>query len=207
MNLWQRNAGDTEAARRRQAFETLWGKLLRSELPHFVVADAARDEAILAFVRALGEKATCLYSGDARIRLANYAPYLFRIEMDCMVTRQFLADGWGQSWYILISSQSPLEDIAWQLRKALVVRTDEGKDFYFRFYDPRVLRSYLPMCSQDDADKLMSKAIATLFCETHDATGILHCKANPAGILNAIGGRWRDYQLVQLSLTEERTYG
>jgi len=143
MNLWQMHAGETAQTRRQQAFDILWCKLIHNGGAHYAVVDTARDDAILSFVRNRGDEAVCLYSGDARIRLANYAPYIFRLDPNCAATREFLAKGWGQSWYILIGSPRPIADIAWQLRKALIVRTDEGKDFYFRLYDPRVLRGYL----------------------------------------------------------------
>jgi len=207
MNLWQRHAGETAKTRRQQAFDALWRKLARNEGAHYAVVDAARDDAILAQVRKLGDKAVCLYSGDARIRLANYAPYLFRLDPNCAATRQFLAKGWGQSWYILIGSQHPIADIAWQLRKALIVRTDEGKDFYFRFYDPRVLRGYLALCSQEDADKLMGESIVTLFCENHEATGLSHCRAKPVGMLGVLSGKSRNYQFGKLPLIEESAHG
>lgn len=207
MNLWQAQTGESIEDRRQQAFDTLWRKLARNEGVHYAVVDTARDDAILSFVRTQGDKAVCLYRGDARIRLANYAPYLFQIDTGCAVTRQFLAKGWGQSWYILIGSPHPIADIAWQLRKALIVRTDEGQDFYFRFYDPRVLRAYLAMSSQDDADKLMGNAMVTLFCESHDATGVTHCRAKPASMLSVLGGKSRDYHFGKLQLIEEAVHG
>lgn len=207
MNLWQTQTSESTENRRQRAFDTLWRKLARNTGAHYAVVDTARDDAILDFVRSLGDQAVCLYSGNARIRLANYAPYLVRIALHCAATRAFLAKGWGQSWYILVGSPQPMADIAWQLRKALIVRTDEGKNFYFRFYDPRVLRAYLAQCTQEDADKLMGKAIVTLFCEDHDATGIARCRAKPAGMLSALGGKSRHYQYDKRQLTEETTHG
>jgi hypothetical protein len=32
------------------------------------------------------------------------------------------------------------------LRKFLIVQSEEGKEMYFRYYDPRVLRVFLPTC-------------------------------------------------------------
>jgi hypothetical protein len=37
-------------------------------------------------------------------------------------------------------------------RKFLLVKIDGNEgDFYFRFYDPRVLRAFLPTCAPDEA--------------------------------------------------------
>jgi hypothetical protein len=34
----------------------------------------------------------------------------------------------------------------------LLVSDENGKTFYFRFYDPRVLRVYLPTCNAEELD-------------------------------------------------------
>ncbi len=46
----------------------------------YAVTDAARDDAILKFVQQNRDIAHGLYRRDAKLRLANYAPYLFRID-------------------------------------------------------------------------------------------------------------------------------
>lgn len=173
----------------------------------YAVTDATRDDAILEFIRQNSDIAHCLYRGDARIRLANYAPYLFRIELGDTAIRRFLTEGWGQSWYILLAGSSTIEAILIQLRKALIVRSEAGKDLYFRFYDPRVLRSYLPLCSQADVAKLMGKAIETLFCETHDAQHLFQCHAHPTSLIKRISGVQRDYRQSRTPLIENPAYG
>ena len=58
-----------------------------------------------------------------------------------------------------------------------------------------------------DADKLMGKAMVTLFCESHDATGVTHCRAKPASMLSVLGGKSRDYHFGKLQLIEEAVHG
>ena len=35
-------------------------------------------------------------------------------------------------------------------RQFLRVRDEAGREFFFRFYDPRVLRVYLPTCNSEE---------------------------------------------------------
>lgn len=189
------------------AFQATVDYIQQTQTPCYAVTEAARDESILQFIHQNSEIMHCLYSGDTRIRLANYAPYLFRIDLGNPIIRRFLAEGWGHGGYILLSSASTVQDILIQLRKTLIVRSEAGKNLYFRFYDPRVLRSYLPLCSQDDVSKLMGKQIETLFCETHDAKHLFHCHAHTPRLLRRISGIKRDYRLSHSTLIENAAYG
>jgi hypothetical protein len=45
---------------------------------------------------------------------------------------------------IFASAREDIEGLRRQLRRLLRVQTEEGKTLLFRFYDPRVLRLYLP---------------------------------------------------------------
>jgi len=52
----------------------------------------------------------------------------------------------GDAWGILIKSSFPLEELHKHFRKFLIVGTEDNQQLYFRFYDPRVLRIFLPTC-------------------------------------------------------------
>jgi len=52
--------------------------------------------------------------------------------------------GWGNSWGIPFRSTYEMPDLHKHFRKFLKVDTEDGQQMYFRFYDPRVLRIFLP---------------------------------------------------------------
>jgi hypothetical protein len=88
----------------------------------------------------------CLYEGNSRKTLSPVAPYLFTFATDDPFAQWFWDEGWGKSWGVLLRSPSSLEELYRHFRKFLMVKTEEGKGLYFRFYDPRVLRVFLPTC-------------------------------------------------------------
>lgn len=57
-----------------RSVEELAYRLLEGTGRLFAIADAARDEQVLAVVRKLGIEAQCLYKSDEAIRLAAYGP-------------------------------------------------------------------------------------------------------------------------------------
>ncbi len=65
-------------------------------------------------------------------------------------TRRVLLEGWGASWGCFIVAPLELSPLRQHLRSLLRVRTEEGQVLLFRYYDPRVLRAYLPTCSRQE---------------------------------------------------------
>ncbi len=51
---------------------------------------------------------------------------------------------------ILIDSPAPPSAVFRHLREIFVVRKADGQEYFFRYYDPRVLRTYLPTCNRDE---------------------------------------------------------
>ena len=77
-------------------------------------------------------------------------------------------EGWGRRWGIFLTSTQPLKDLRRHLRRFLVVEDDRrGEQLYFRFYDPEVLRVFLPTCLPGQAAELFSDVDAFL-CEGAD---------------------------------------
>lgn len=110
--------------------------------PLFALLDGARDPRIRDHVKSCGEPFCSLYDGD---ELADFAPHLVRLERSGLLAL-LAKEGWGQSWGIYLSSLSSLDELREHFRRFLVVDAEEGRKYYFRFYDPRVLRLFLPTC-------------------------------------------------------------
>jgi hypothetical protein len=89
----------------------------------------------------------CLYTGEIAPDLAEAAPYLVRLEPGSAFTEWALAEGWGKHWGVFAVSAADFRALRHHLRRFLIVYDQKGKSYYFRFYDPRVLRTYLPTCN------------------------------------------------------------
>ena len=115
----------------------------------FAVLDGARDQRIEPLIRGSGQDYHCLYSGPLSPRLAAAAPYLVTLPSSHIspFTAGFLELAWGQSWGIFVETAASLSELRRHFRRFLRVRDEEGKFLVFRWYDPRVLRVYLPTCN------------------------------------------------------------
>jgi hypothetical protein len=116
----------------------------------YAIVDAARDPRVFGAVEGCGLPYQCLYDGKLPAELAEVAPYLVRLRRDRPFTAKLLADGWGQSWGCFVTAGLGLPELRKHLRRFLRVQSEDGKTLVFRFYDPRVLRAYLPTCTEDE---------------------------------------------------------
>jgi hypothetical protein len=123
----------------------------------------------------------CLYRGELEPDMAEVAPYLVRLDPASSFTNWVLEQGWGKHWGIFLLSHEALATLRRHFRRFLVVHDSDGKPLYFRFYDPRVLRVYLPTCKADELEALFGPVDRYLM-EDQEPGGILTFHNN-SGVL------------------------
>lgn len=132
--------------------ESLWSlnQLKENKEDLYCVLDGAQDKAIFSKIKELKVLYCCLYSGNLSNELAETAPYLIQLQKEGAFIRWLIKEGWGTNWGVFLSSASGLNDLRKHFRQYLMVKTEEGKSIYFRYYDPRVLRVYIPTCNDEE---------------------------------------------------------
>lgn len=115
----------------------------------YAVVDAAKDYRLAVASRdILGEPLRPLFS-NAPQHMERVGPYLARISCTPRYPEymQLWADRMGDNAGIFIYSSAWPRPVRAQLQKNFKVYDENKNMFYFRFYDPRVLRTYLPTCT------------------------------------------------------------
>lgn len=143
-------------------------------LQTYAVIDAARDPRLHPMILATGLEHCCLFAGPLSPALQQAAPYLVRLSPTAKLTREFLRLGWGQSWGILAVAPPDvtLEMLRRHFRTLLRVRGEGDGMVLFRFYDPRVLRTYLPTCNEHEVARLLGP-VRRLACESESGATVL----------------------------------
>ena len=149
----------------------------------YAILDGARNEGIYAATMASGCEYECLYRGELEPELAAAAPYLIALEKDHAFTYWLLGKGWGDSWGIFVQSAARLRDLRQHFRKFLMVYDPQVRPVYFRYYDPRVLRAYLPTCNAADLETVFGPVVSYLL-EDEDPNVLLRFSVS-AGALQA----------------------
>jgi hypothetical protein len=125
----------------------LLGILEGQSLPLYAILDAARSPDVLPVLSSLsGRQYTSLYEGEKGASLGHVAPYLVEISPEGEFLRRLLEVSWGKSWGVYLTSRITMPALRDHLRRFLLVKDEMGRFLCFRFYDPRVLRVFLPAC-------------------------------------------------------------
>ncbi len=118
----------------------------------FALLDAARHDSIFPAVMGADCLIASLYR-DVPDELARVAPYLVEIQPKSAFA-DWLFRRWGDHWGILLATRARLDDLYRHFRRFLIVKDPAGRRLYFRYYDPRVLRRYLPTCNTEELSTL-----------------------------------------------------
>lgn len=140
-----------------------------SSLPLYGILDAARSPAVLELLRTHSELYYSLYDTPYGDELDECAPYLVALPPHSPLLRDWISLGWGRSWGVLLRSPLDFRSLRKHLRKFLKVTTESGRNLYFRFYDPRVLRTFLSSSNSSELDAFFGP-IQDFVVETSDGS-------------------------------------
>jgi hypothetical protein len=138
----------------------------------YAVLDGASVKDLLARFDEHQPERVCLYRGELAPDMAVVAPYLVRLEDETEFADWVIGKGWGGHWGVFAVAHADLDAMRRHLRRLLTVYSPEGKPMLFRYYDPRVLRTFLPTCNADELGKLFGP-VASFVCEDADAGAAL----------------------------------
>jgi hypothetical protein len=138
----------------------------------YAILDTAREERIYHKLADAEIECVSLFRGEKAHEMATVAPYLIALHRNDAFTSWLFNNGWGKSWSIIIESSVGFDDLKRHFRSFLMVYDDEGKPLYFRFYDPRVLRVYLPTCNESEL-KIIFGPVSHYWVEGEDGNFII----------------------------------
>ena len=126
----------------------------------FAILDAARDSQVVEWLNASEQEHQSLYEGARGQELADSAPYLVRLSPDPRALATLVRASWGRGWGIFLTSPASFQEVRRHLRRLLIVRTEDRKTLYFRFYDPLTLRDFLSTCTPAEASQVFGPITA-----------------------------------------------
>jgi hypothetical protein len=147
----------------------------------FVAVDGADTPGVAEKANVLGPRvATCLYRAEEDTDLAAVAPYLFAVDAPVLRwVRERLPE--DPAFCIFVLADSNLEGLRRHFRRFLVVQSPAGTKMNFRFYDPRVLTTFLESCEPRELDDFYGPA-SEYGIPTEDAMGALFWKRREEGL-------------------------
>ncbi|MGH9351347.1 MAG: DUF4123 domain-containing protein, partial [Terriglobia bacterium] len=128
--------------------------LLRRDFqPLFALLDAAREPSVLKVLIEAREECQSLFEGPQGDQLAHFAPYLVRLAPDSQMLGTLAHLAWGKNWGVYLTCDGSFAEVRKHLQYFLRVTLDGHREAFFRYYDPRVLRLFLPTCLPEEIDQ------------------------------------------------------
>jgi hypothetical protein len=165
----QDQPGVVSAPRGPSAFPLSWAaipdrasQVLAMEAAAFAIVDAARDASVLKLLESSSAQWQSLYEGEKAVQLRIVAPYLVAAGSDPAFLESLIHWVWGRNAGVFLSSGASFEQLRWHLRHLLTAEAEDGRRLLFRFYDPRVLRVYLPTCNPDELPQFFGPVLQFL---------------------------------------------
>lgn len=117
----------------------------------YAILDSTDSPAVPEKAKEAGEEhAVSLFRGSAEEDCWAVAPYLFRVD-EALLT--WIHDTfWEQPWGVFVMSKTGFEELRRHFRHFLLVQLPDGERWFFRFYDPRILKVYLPACNEQETE-------------------------------------------------------
>jgi len=113
------------------------------EMHLYAIVDGAIAVERALAARIQGHKLYTLFSGDLAKHVAHAGPILIPV-----TERLPFLSGWaetlGTNAGVLLETPAELDRLYSHLRQIFVVKSEDGPESFLRFYDPRVLRGFLP---------------------------------------------------------------
>lgn len=158
--------------------QALWPEGAKSKLSVWGILDCARDPKIYLALLESKLEFRCLYSGRLPRELEMVAPHLVELSPSNRLTARWIDEGWGRAWGVMLKIADPA-NLRHHLRNFLRVRLEDRRRMLFRFYDPRVLRIYLPSCTPEERARFYGP-VAAYLAEEGGGNGLLELPASGA---------------------------
>jgi len=143
----------------------------------YAVLDGASIENLLLSLDEHKPDYFCLYQGNLPQDVEETAPYLVHLEKDSSFTKWVL-ENWGNHWGIFAVSREKTKAMRKHFRSLIMVKDPDGKRLFFRYYDPRVLKIYLPTCNEDELENVYGPVIC--YIQEGDADTLLKFRQDDA---------------------------
>jgi len=156
-----------------------------------VLLDGASVPGLLArFESDPALEAECLLRGELEPGMAEVAPYLVRLDPESDFAQWVVGTGWGHHWGTFVTSRQGFINLRNHLRALTLIYKRNGTPLYFRYYDPRVLRIFLPTCSAAQLKQMFGPVDAFLAeNEAGDAVAIYRLNGSElSSVQRRVGG-------------------
>ncbi len=150
--------------------------------PLYALLNAGIEQHVPHFLMGSGEPFQYLSEGLGLDTLQPPAVYLVHFTPSSALLPRLIREGWGKHWITFLTCSHPLEELVHHLRSHLLVATADGRPFYLRYHDPRLLQVLLPSLTPQEAAQFFGPLHTFLIADPADSSRALEFGLTPQGL-------------------------
>lgn len=177
--MMQQHTGAGPLTPQQQAFVS-YLKLLPA--PLFVLANASIEDRVSNWLISSGEVYQYVAEGLGLGEALPPSLYLGYVPATSLLLPKLVQESWGKQWCVFFTSMHPFAEVRKHFRQLLLVRTEEGQRFYFRYYDPRILQYTLQQAGLQELTQLFGPVHLFLVQDAADPGRLLEFSMTPQGL-------------------------
>ncbi len=128
--------------------------------PAFCVIDAAASPDLYRLALENPGQSVSLFDGTPLEKNSAHGPHVISFGDDATLLASFVYGGWDANASIYLTSGEEFLNLAGFLKSLLLAKTEDGHRLLFRYYDPRVLRAFLPTCTPGEVAEFFGPVAA-----------------------------------------------
>ncbi|MEJ2158309.1 MAG: RHS repeat-associated core domain-containing protein, partial [Desulfobacteraceae bacterium] len=132
-------------------------------------AATADDLAILLRLQSCDAPKETLLTSESAWTADHAAPYLLQLTDHPVLEKWLIDSGWGKGWGIYFTSESGFQSLVRHFRSLFLLRSANGRETYFRFYDPAIMGDIFPLLSAQERASFFGPVDRFLFEGPDDA--------------------------------------
>lgn len=142
-------------------------------MTRYAIIDAAQNYLPVAMARLVSPTSDCMFAGQKGLELEDVAPHLFECDAEGAVCKVVLVPGDESCFGVLLESPDDFLTTRKHLRRFLTVkRARDHERVFFRYYDPRVLRVFLPTCNPSELTQFFGN-VSAFHCMNEDGDQVV----------------------------------
>jgi hypothetical protein len=145
----------------------LWDQAERKMCNLYALVDSARNDEVFKYFLTDNVTYRSLFEGKMDIKFFGVSGFLLECKKNSILFNWLTDDAWGTSCCVFLISKDPFEEVLNHFQKFNRVYLEDDDVVYFRYYDPRVLRIYLPTCNNKEINTFFGE-IESFFVESEN---------------------------------------
>jgi pSer/pThr/pTyr-binding forkhead associated (FHA) protein len=150
--------------------------------PLFAIANASIEDRVPNWLIGSGEVYQFLAEGMTMGEVLPPGAYLTYLPATSQLLPKLVKESWGRNFCVFFTCMHPFSEVRKHLRQLLLLSTEDGRRFFFRYFDPRILQAFLPACSTQELTHFFGPVHAFIVQDSTDPSKLIEFSMTPQGL-------------------------